>query len=219
MELFTARVCPFAHRTRLVLLEKGLEFEHIEIDFANKTERFLSVSPYGKVPALYHDGQTIYESVVINEYLDEVFPDPPLMPRDPVLRAKARIWNHYCNEYFTPDLYAVTKNRDPAKHGTLAEKVAERLRYIEREAFDRLSGSGPYWFGAEVSLTDLAWHPWFERLPAYTHWRGIAIPEDCPKLRAWAAAMAGRASAKAVANDADYYIERMKERAGERIAA
>jgi glutathione S-transferase len=80
MELFTARVCPYAHRTRLVLLEKGLEFEHIEIDFKNKSERFLAVSPYGKVPALVHDRETIYESAIINEYLDEAFPDPPLMP-------------------------------------------------------------------------------------------------------------------------------------------
>ena len=99
MELYTARVCPFAHRTRLTLLEKGLEFEHIEIDLKNKTPRFLEVSPYGKVPALFHDGQTIYESAIINEYLDEVFPNPSLMPNDPVFRAKARIWIHYCTEY------------------------------------------------------------------------------------------------------------------------
>ncbi|MDH3668901.1 MAG: glutathione S-transferase family protein [Paracoccaceae bacterium] len=219
MELFTARVCPYAHRTRLALLEKGLGFEHIEVDFKNKTERFLSVSPYGKVPALFHDGQTIYESAIINEYLDEVFPDPPLMPEGPVLRAKARIWNHYCNEYFTPDLYAVIRNRDRAKHGELAGQVAERLRFVEREAFGVLSGDGPYWFGDRISLTDLAWYPYFERLPAWTHWRDISIPEDCPRLIAWAEAMAGRSSVQSVANEADYYIERFRDRAGERMAA
>lgn len=219
MELFTARVCPYAHRTRLALLEKGLDFEHIEIDFKNKTDRFLAVSPYGKVPALVHDDQTIYESAIINEYLDEVFPDPPLMPAGPALRAKARIWNHYCTEYFTPDLYAVIRNRDPEQHGPLAQKVADRLRFVEREGFVALSGGGPYWFGDRVSLTDLAWYPWFERLPAWTHWRGIAIPNDCPRLRAWTEAMAARPSARAVANDADYYIDRFKDRAGERIAA
>ena len=91
MELFTAKTCPYAHRTRLALLEKGLDCEHVEIDFKNKSARFLEVSPYGKVPALYHDGNTIYESLIANEYLDETFPEPPLMPKTPALRAKARI--------------------------------------------------------------------------------------------------------------------------------
>ena len=219
MELFTARVCPYAHRTRLALLEKGLEFEHIEIDFKNKSERFLAVSPYGKVPALVHDGQTIYESAIINEYLDEVFPDPPLMPSNPALRAKARIWTHYCNEYFTPDLYAVIRNRERGKHPELAARATERLRFIEREAFAKLSGDGPYWFGAEVGLTDLAWYPYFERLPAWTHYRGVAIPDDCPRLAAWAETMAARPSVRQVANDAAYYIDSYKARAGEAMAA
>ena len=219
MELFTARVCPYAHRTRLALLEKGLEFEHIEIDFKNKPERFLAVSPYGKVPALVHDGQTIYESAIINEYLEGVFRDPPLMPENHVLRAKARIWAHYCNEYFTSDIYALIRNRDPEKHAELAASAAERLRFVEREAFGKLSGDGPYWFGATVSLTDLAWYPYFERLPAWTHYRGLAIPEDCPRLAAWAEAMAARPSVRQIANDAAYYIERYKGYAGEAIAA
>ena len=219
MELYTARVCPYAHRSRLALLEKGLEFEHIEIDFQNKSERFLAVSPYGKVPALFHDGKTIYESVIINEYLDEVFPNPPLMPESYAFRAKARIWTHYCTEYFTPDLYAVIRNRDPAKHAELAVRAVERLRVVEREAFGKLSGDGPYWFGSQVSLTDLAWYPYFERLPAWTHYRGLAIPEDCPRLAAWAEAMAGRASVRQVANDAAYYIASFKDRAGDRMAA
>jgi glutathione S-transferase len=219
MELFTARVCPYAHRSRLALLEKGLEFEHIEVDFSNKSERFLAVSPYGKVPALFHDGKTIYESVIINEYLDEVFPEPPLMPESYAFRAKARIWTHYCTEYFTPDLYAVIRNREPEKHAELTAKAVERLRFVEREALGKLSGDGPYWFGSQVSLTDLAWYPYFERLPAWTHYRGLAIPDDCPRLRAWAEAMAGRDSVRQIANDAAYYIDSYKGYAGEAMAA
>ena len=207
MELFTARVCPYAHRTRLALLEKGLEFEHIEEDLSNKSARFLKVSPYGKVPALVHNGETIYESLVINEYLDEVFPEPALMPADPVLRAKARIWIAYCDDYFTGDFYAVIRNKEESKQGELKATLADRLRKAEQDGFGELSGDGPYWLGAEVSLVDLAWYPFFERLPAWTHYRDFAIPDDCPKIARWADAMAGRASAQAVANDADYYIE------------
>ncbi len=207
MELFTARVCPYAHRTRLCLLEKGLEFEHIEEDLRNKSERFLAVSPYGKVPALVHDGQTIYESLIINEYLEEVFPQPTLMPADPVLRARARIWIAYCDDYFRDDFYAVIQNKDEAKDGELKSNLSDRLRKAERDGFGELSGDGPYWLGADVSLIDLAWFPFFERLPAWTHYRGFAIPGDCPKIARWAAAMSERASAQAVANDADYYIQ------------
>ena len=207
MELFTARVCPYAHRTRLALLEKGVAFEHIEEDLKNKSARFLEVSPYGKVPALVHNGQTLYESLIINEYLDEAFPENPLMPSDPVQRAKARIWIHYCDAYFVGDFYAVIQNKDRSQDGELHEKLAGRLRTAEREGFGELSGGGPYWLGADVSLVDLAWYPFFERLPAWTHYRDFKIPEDCPKIAAWAEAMAARDSARKVANDAAYYIE------------
>lgn len=219
MELFTARVCPYAHRTRLALLEKGLEFEHTEIDFKNKSERFLAASPYGKVPALVHNGQTIYESLIINEYLDETFPDPALMPADPMLRAKGRIWIHYCDEYFLGDYYGLIRNKDHGEHAERLAKVQERLRFVENEGLAQLSGDGPYWFGADVGLVDMAWFPFFERLPAWTHYRGLTIPDDCPRLQAWLAAMSARASVKQVANDGDYYIASYEGSAGEVIAA
>ena len=219
MELYTAHVCPHAHRTRLALLEKGIEFEHIEIALNNKSARFLEVSPYGKVPALVHDGQTLYESLIINEYLEEVFPEPALMPAGAVLRAKARIWNHYCIEYFSSDLYAVIRNKDQKLHGELTAKVHDRLRFVEAEAFGKLSGEGPYWFGENVSLVDLAWYPYFERLPAWSHYRGLTIPADCPRLIAWVAAMSERESVKEVANDEAYYIDNYKGYAGEVMAA
>ncbi len=219
MQLFTARVCPYAHRSRLALLEKGLSFEHIEIDFKNKSEAFLAVSPYGKVPALEHNGQTLYESLIINEYLDETFPETPLMPAQPALRAKVRIWAHYCDNYFISDLYAVIKNREAEQHGELLGKVEERLRFIENDGFAQLSGDGPYWLGAEVSLLDLAWFPFFERLPAWTHYRGLDIPADCPRLKAWRAAMTDRPSVREIANTADYYIDNYSNYAGEVLAA
>ncbi len=219
MELFTARVCPYAHRSRLALLEKGLEFQHTEIDFKNKSVRFLEASPYGKVPALVHDGKTLYESLIINEYLDEVFPEPQLMPDDPVLKARVRIWNHYCDEYYTADQYALMKNRESERHAELLGKVHDRMRFVESEGFVKLSGAGPYWLGAEVSLIDLAWYPFFERLPAWTYYRGLTIPTDCPRLAAWVTAMSERASVTDIANDKDYYIASYEGYAGEVMAA
>lgn len=208
MELFTARVCPYAHRTRLALLEKGLDFEHIEIDFANKPPRFLEASPYGKVPALVDDGATLYESLIINEYLEERYGGARLMPADPTLRAKSRIWIHYFDEYFNKDYHALLRAADPLEQENALETVRERMRFVESAAFDALSGDGPYWLGAEVSLVDLAWWPFFERLPAYTHYRGLRITPETPKLARWAAAMAERPAVRRIANDPSYYIER-----------
>jgi glutathione S-transferase len=197
IELFSARVCPYAHRTRLVLAEKGLEFELTEIDFKDKPKRFLEV---------------------INEYLEEVFPEPPLMPKDNGLRAQVRIWIDFCDDYFLDDLYGAIRNQDAAEHGELKNKVVTHLRTLE-DALARLSGAGPYWLGAEACLLDFALYPFFERLPAWTHYRGLGIPDDCPHLRAWFAAMAERLSVRAIANTPEYYIERYRNYAKVVLAA
>jgi glutathione S-transferase len=218
IELFSARVCPYAHRTRLVLAEKGLDFELTEIDFKAKPERFLEISRYGKVPAIVHAGNEIYESAIINEYLEEVFPDPPLMPADPGLRAQVRMWIDFCDDHFLDDWYGAIRNQDPSTHGELKEKVEGHLHGLE-EAFARLSGAGPYWLGGDASLLDFAFYPFFERLPAWAHYRGLAIPDDCPRLTAWVAAMAERPSVRAIANTPDYYIERYQNYAKVVLAA
>lgn len=207
MELFTARVCPYAHRTRLVLMEKGLDFELVEVDLQNKPERFLKVSAYGKVPALVHDGVEIYESAIINEYLEEAFPEPPLMPREPGPRAQLRIWIDYCDDHFLGDHYAALKNQDPEKEGYWKDKIDTHLHRIDQAMRD-LSPEGPYWLGAAPSLLDFAYYPFFERLPAWAHYRGLGLPEDCERIAAWLDTMAGRPSVSAIANPPDYYIER-----------
>lgn len=219
IELFSARVCPYAHRTRLVLLEKGLECELVEIDFNNKPKRFLEISRYGKVPAIVHDGYEIYESAIINEYLDEVFPDPPLMPEGAGRRALARIWIDYCDRHLTDDLYAAIRNQEAERQAELNARLAEHMRTIETAGLGRLGGEGPYWLGARPSLVDFAYYPFFERLPAWTHYRGIAVPDDCPRLAAWLEAMAGRDSVKAIANPPEYYIERYARYAKDVLAA
>lgn len=207
IELFSAQVCPYAHRTRLALLEKGLDVDLVEIDFKNKPARFLAVSAYGKVPAIVHDGAEIYESHIINEYLEEVFPEPALMPKDPVTRAKVRIWIDYCDDHFLDDFYGAMRNQDRSRDDEFREKIEAHLRRLGG-GMTALSQTGPFWLGEKVSLLDLAIYPFFERLPAWEHYRGITIPEDCTRLKAWREAMAELPSVKEIATPADYYIER-----------
>ena len=96
VEIYSSTVCPYAHRTRLTLLEKGIDFKLTEIDLENKPDWFSEISPSGKVPVIKHKNDRVWESTIINEYLDEVFPTPPLMPLDSGRRAIARIWIDEC---------------------------------------------------------------------------------------------------------------------------
>src|SRR3954470_20501566 len=80
LQLYSFELCPFAHRARLALSEKAVSAESIEIELKNKPAIFVPISPYGRVPLLLHGEAKLWESAIINEFLDEAFPDPPLFP-------------------------------------------------------------------------------------------------------------------------------------------
>src|ERR1700709_2021269 len=91
MVLYSGTTCPFSQRCRLVLFEKGMDFEIRDIDLFNKPEDISVMNPYGQVPILVERDLVLYESNIINEYIDERFPHPQLMPADPLMRARARL--------------------------------------------------------------------------------------------------------------------------------
>src|SRR5919206_899558 len=109
-------------RTRMVLHEKGIDFEVHEVDLSNKSGEFLKVSPYGKVPVLRAGGTSLYESNVVNEYLDEVYDSPKLMPSDPEERALVRSWMAFADDYFFPSIYRV---RMGLQRGYSEEEIEE----------------------------------------------------------------------------------------------
>ncbi len=219
LELFSAQVCPYAHRSRLALAEKGLAFTLSEIDLADKSQRFLDISPYGKVPVLLHNGRTVYESAIVNEYLNDTFPTPALLPDDPFRRAQARIWIDYFDNKFLDIYYDAMFNKDRAKDAEYREKIETGFRFIENEGMAKLSGDGPYWLGATLSLVDLAYYPFLERLPAWTQHRDIDIPSDCTRLKKWYDIMHALPSVREIANPPEYYIDRYRKYAGIEDAA
>jgi RNA polymerase-associated protein len=91
MVLYSGTTCPFSQRCRLVLFEKGMDFEIRDVDLFNKPEDISTMNPYGQVPILVERELILYESNIINEYIDERFPHPQLMPADPLQRARARL--------------------------------------------------------------------------------------------------------------------------------
>src|SRR5512145_2722827 len=91
MQLYSGTTCPFSHRCRFVLYEKGMDFQVIDVDLYNKPEDIAVMNPYNRLPVLVERDLILYESNIINEYIDERFPHPQLMPADPVMRARARL--------------------------------------------------------------------------------------------------------------------------------
>lgn len=201
----------------MVLAEKGLDFDLIEIDVYNKPEGWDEISPYGKVPCLRHDGGTIYESAIINEYLDEAFAEPALMPAGAPQRAQARIWMDYCETRFLPATRRLMQERDDdARRAENLDKVYAVLRFMENEGLRRLS-DGPFWFGDAPTLVDFQYLPFFERFAVYEVMAGLEWPADCPRLRAWFDAMVERDSVKPTLRPLAYHLEQQR-RLAERIA-
>ena len=205
VEIFSAEVCPYAQRTRMVLIEKGVDFTLREVDLANKPDWFLEVSPYAKVPVIRHQGRVVYESAIINEYLDEVYPEPPMMPEAPGARATVRIWIDFMNMKLLPCFYRLLMAQEPEKQAQEAETLTAHFRLVEAAVRDE--GSGPYLFGARLSLADLSLYPWFERLPALEHYRGTMLPDDCSRLKSWFDVMEQTKSARETTNGAEYHIK------------
>lgn len=92
MVLYSGTTCPYSHRSRFVLFEKGMDFEIRDVDLFSKPEEIMAMNPYGQVPILVERDLILYESNIINEYIDERFPHPQLMPGDPVDRARVRLF-------------------------------------------------------------------------------------------------------------------------------
>ena len=210
IEIISSQTCPFAQRTRMALIEKQIDFELREIDLQNKPRWFLNISPYGKVPVVRRGEDVVFESAVINEYLEEVFPEFPLLPRDPLDRAKARIWIDFANVRFVPHFYKVLLTQDAEGQACHREKILEAINHMEF-AWLRNRSTGPYWLGEKLTLADLTLYPHLQRFCAIEYYRGFSIPEEANELRAWLAAMAALPSAKATRRPDDIYIRSWKK--------
>ncbi|MCB1949831.1 MAG: glutathione S-transferase N-terminal domain-containing protein [Burkholderiales bacterium] len=166
MTLYSTITCPYSHRCRIVLHEKDMDFEVIDVDPNNKPEDLSVMSPYGKAPILVERDLVLYESNIINEYIDDRFPHPQLMPADPVMRARARLLLYrfeqelfcYIDAIEGTDIKAAEKARTAvAENLTMIAPIFEKQKYM---------------LGDEFSMLDVAIAPLLWRLEHY----GIKLP-------------------------------------------
>ena len=176
MVLYSGTVCPFSHRCRFVLFEKGMDFEIRDVDLYNKPEDIGVMNPYGQVPILVERDLILYESNIINEYIDERFPHPQLMPADPVMRARARLFLFQ----FEVELFSQIETLE---HGNA--KAQDKAR---AHVSDRLVQMAPvftkqkHMLGDEFSMLDVAISPLLWRLDYY----GIALPKSAAPIMKYA---------------------------------
>ena len=177
MVLYSGTTCPFSQRCRFVLFEKGMDFEIRDVDLYNKPEDISIMNPYGQVPILVERDLILYESNIINEYIDERFPHPQLMPADPVMRARTRLFLFN----FERELFVHVQTLENSNNTKLLEKARPAIR-------DRLVQLAPmllknkYMLGDDFSMLDVAIAPLLWRLDHY----GIEVPKSAVPLMKYA---------------------------------
>ena len=175
MNLYSGTTDPFSHRCRIVLFEKGMDFEVIDVDLYNKPEDIAVINPYKRVPVLVDRDLVLYESNIINEYIDERFPHPQLMPPDPIMRARARQLLHTFEHELFAHLEALEANQKGVdkNRGHVRDQLTQLAPIFTKQKF---------MLGDEFSMLDVAIAPLLWRLEHY----GIELPKTAAPLMKYA---------------------------------
>lgn len=193
MTLYSGMTDPYSHRTRIVLFEKDVECQIVDVDVDHKPRELADLNPYNQVPTIVDRELVLYESLIIMEYLDERLPHPPLMPVDPVNRARVRMmlmrfdrdWYSLLPTITGSDKRAATKARNTLRDG---------LTVISPIFKDQ-----PYLLGEEMSLVDCSLAPILWRLPFY----GVSLPRQAKPMLEYAERLFERKSFKASLTEAE----------------
>ncbi len=202
LTLVSHHLCPYVQRAAIALSEKGVPFEKILIDLADKPAWFLSLSPLGKVPLLIvrqtdRPQAVLFESSVICEYIEETRAGPRLHPGDPLLRAQHRAWMEYGSTILS-DIWGLETTPDAAIYDQKRAAIADKFERLEA-----VLGDGPYFAGKGFSLVDAVFAPVFRYFDLFDTIAETAVLAKTPRVRAWRAALAERPSVKQAVG-ADY---------------
>ena len=160
MNLYSGTTCPFSHRCRIVLYEKQMDFQVIDVDLFNKPEDIAVINPYNRVPVLVDRDLVLYEANIINEYIDERFPHPQLMPADPIMRARARQLLIGMEREIFSHIEPIEKNTKSADKSR--QEIRARLTQIVP-----IFSKQKFMLGDEFSMLDVAIAPLMWRLDHY----------------------------------------------------
>ena len=178
IELISFKTCPFVQRAAITLGYKNVEHKITFIDLAEPPEWFLEISPLGKVPVLKVDGEVLFESAVINEYLDEIT-GSELQPKDPLARAKNRAWIEVASNMLG-NSYMMKTATDQENYEKYRDQLVSHLHRVEKRL-----GDGPWFNGEQFSLADTAFAPLFAHDAVANYRFSVIDPVTMPKVDAW----------------------------------
>jgi len=200
MTLYSGAIDILSHRVRIVLAEKGVSYEVINVESRGKPEDLLELNPYGSVPTLVDRELALYEPNVIAEYLDERFPHPPLMPVYPVARAKARLIIYRFDREWGPLIRKLESTKTNDTRATTKELASYILQLIP------IFNSSPYFMGEEFTLVDCCIAPVLWRLPVW----GITFsPTEMKVLNKYTDRVFQRDSFQASLTEAEQELRKM----------
>ncbi|WP_050400610.1 glutathione S-transferase family protein [Bradyrhizobium embrapense] len=195
LKLISHKLCPYVQRAVIALREKGVPFERIDIDLADKPDWFLKISPLGKVPVLVVTGDdgrevALFESNVICEYIEETQAGAKLHPEHALTRAEHRAWMEF-GSAILGDLWGLETATDAATFESKRQAVAAKFARVETAL-----GAGPFFAGEKFSLVDAVFAPVFRYFDLFDQLTDLAVFTHTPKLRAWRSALAQRPSVR-----------------------
>jgi glutathione S-transferase len=179
IELISFKTCPYVQRAVITLKHKQIDFDITFVDLADPPEWFLELSPLQKVPVLKIDGEVLFESAVINEYLDEIT-GGELQPKNPLARAKNRAWIEFASDMLG-NLYMMKMSKDEESYTEYRARLEDQLRRVEQRL-----GDGPWFDGENFSLCDTAFAPFFRQDCVFDGKLSVIDPQATPKTAAWA---------------------------------
>jgi glutathione S-transferase len=196
LKLISHKLCPYVQRAVIALSEKGVAFERIDIDLANKPDWFLAISPLGKTPVLQVGDKAIFESAVILEYLEET-ESKPLHPADPLVRAEHRGWIEFGSAVLN-DIAGFYAAKDEAAFNAKAAQLEQRFARLETRV-----AASPWFDGEHFSLVDAVFGPVFRYFDVFDEIGDFGILANKPNLVRWRNSLAARASVRSAVS-ADY---------------
>lgn len=182
IRIYSTPGCGWAIRNYAALIEKGVPFTIIMAKGADgcKTEDFLALSPYARTPVLSLNGEAVWDSLYMNYFIDELYPEPALMPESPAERARARLWMRHCEHEIFPSITGLK--------GAPTEETGERvqaglLKLIECGFLE--DHPGDFWMGSRISLVDMCYATLFDSLEAISTMSGPGWIEIPDRLLSW----------------------------------
>ncbi len=178
IKIYSTPGCGWAIRNYAALIEKGIPFAIVmaKDPAGRKTEEFLALSPYARTPVISVDGEVVWDSSQMNFYIDELFPEPALMPAKPVERAQARLWIRHCDHELFPVVSGLKGIPDAKARAHLRKGLLQLLEhgFVGRD-------TGEFWLGSQISLVDLCYATLFDTLDVLQEMAGpnwLEVPDQ-----------------------------------------